>query len=267
MAKELQRKPKTHRKYVLTQAEDLTCQNKVDKQTRIDLVETPREFEKESEEAEVIMEQKRIQEEEVWKILQQHLESWESAKRHIEAMAGKAWQLTQSSGTKGKNLEQDSENFLNMAKEKWLGQRQREHCPNLDGKGREVVIQKIEKNKVLEVAVSSPVWGVFQQRRHVDFYVLVISNMVLDKRAGIVWACGARVEAAGGSHRSHAVPGSNDVYVRGGGGGMQRAALSCQFVLDLLTVGNVPVAGVRRNNKKEGSPGEDYGQNTETATV
>ena len=70
-----------------------------------------------SEESEVILEQKRLQEEEVWKVLEQHMETWEPAERKIEAIAEKAWQLTQRSDTQGKNLEQDWDSFLRLAKE------------------------------------------------------------------------------------------------------------------------------------------------------
>ena len=46
-------------------------------------------FNKASEQAEVILEQKRTQEEEIWNILEQHVESWEPAEK-IEAVADKA---------------------------------------------------------------------------------------------------------------------------------------------------------------------------------
>ena len=44
---------------LLPQAEELKCQNKVDKETITDLADSLREFEKVSEEAEIILEQKK----------------------------------------------------------------------------------------------------------------------------------------------------------------------------------------------------------------
>ena len=65
---------------LLTQAEELKCRNKVDKTTRIDLADSLREFKQVSDEAEVILEQKRVQEEEPWKILGQLMDSWDPRK-------------------------------------------------------------------------------------------------------------------------------------------------------------------------------------------
>ena len=65
--------------YLLTQAEELKCHNKVDKNTRIDLADCLPRIEKE---------------EEVWKILGHHMETWEPAEKKVESIAEKAWQMT-----------------------------------------------------------------------------------------------------------------------------------------------------------------------------
>ena len=45
------------------------------------------------------------------------MESWEPTEKNIEAIDEKAWQLTQSSNTKGQKLEQDWDTLLSLANE------------------------------------------------------------------------------------------------------------------------------------------------------
>ena len=68
----------------------------------MDLTDSLRELKKVSDEAEVTLKQTRLQEEEVLKILGQHMETWEAAEGNIEARAESAWPLTQrkESGTR-----------------------------------------------------------------------------------------------------------------------------------------------------------------------
>ena len=52
---------------------------------------------------------RKIQEDEVWRLFQKHTEIGEPAEKNFEVIAEKAWKLSQSSYSKGKNLVQDWE--------------------------------------------------------------------------------------------------------------------------------------------------------------
>ena len=89
----------------------------MDKITRTYLTDDLRELKKISDESVVLLEQERLQEEDVWKIVRWPIETWETTQRTIVAITEKVWKLSQRSDTKGNNLEQDWDSFMNLAKE------------------------------------------------------------------------------------------------------------------------------------------------------
>ena len=104
-------------RYFSTPTEELKCQVVVDKITRTYLADDLRELKKISDESVVLLEQERLQEEDVWKIVRWPIETWETTQRTIVAITEKVWKLSQRSDTKGNNLEQDWGSFMNLAKE------------------------------------------------------------------------------------------------------------------------------------------------------
>ena len=64
----------------------LKCHQTVDKMNRFALADSHRLLKKISDEADVLLEQRRLQEEEVRNIFEQHMESWEPAEKKIESI-------------------------------------------------------------------------------------------------------------------------------------------------------------------------------------
>ena len=54
------------------------------------------------DEENMLVEQRKLQEEQVWKMVEQHMESWEPTEKKVDSIAEKAWQMNQSSESKGK---------------------------------------------------------------------------------------------------------------------------------------------------------------------
>ena len=81
--------------------EEIKCHNKVDKMNRVDLPDSLRLLKKISDEAEILLEQRRLQEEDVWNIFEQHMESWECTEKNIYSIYDKDWLMNQSSDPKG----------------------------------------------------------------------------------------------------------------------------------------------------------------------
>ena len=82
---------------LFTQTEELKGQVKVDKATMVDLKDSFRAWLNMSDEAEVISEPKRIQEDEVRQCFERHMETWDPTERKVEAINEKVWTLSQSS--------------------------------------------------------------------------------------------------------------------------------------------------------------------------
>ena len=85
----------------MTLMEDVSCQNTVDKMNRVDLADCLRLLKKISDEAELLLEQRRLQEEVVSKNFEHHLESWDPTEKEIESIDEKAWRMHQRSDIKG----------------------------------------------------------------------------------------------------------------------------------------------------------------------
>ena len=69
------------------------------------------------DEADPILKQKSLQEADLRQHFEKHKEMWEPKARKTEAVADKAWHLTQISHTRGHILEQDWGTLLSLAKE------------------------------------------------------------------------------------------------------------------------------------------------------
>ena len=76
------------------------------------------------------------------------------AERKIESIAEKAWQLTQSSNTKGQTLKQDWDTSMSLAKENGWTKDTENMAKSLEGTEGEFVIQRTEKKEGMKVAVS-----------------------------------------------------------------------------------------------------------------
>ena len=98
------------------------------------MADSLRELKKIDDEAEVILEQRRLQEDEVWKILGQHMEAWEAAERKMEPSQRKCEGCTKSSDTEGKILDQEWDSFMNLAKGAWVDNRHPGHGQALRSK-------------------------------------------------------------------------------------------------------------------------------------
>ena len=48
------------------------------------------------DEAEILLEQRRLQEQEVWNVFEQHMESWELVEKKIESVGENAWHVTRA---------------------------------------------------------------------------------------------------------------------------------------------------------------------------
>ena len=80
------------------------CHNKVDRVTRTDLADCLRQLNEIIDEAERLLEQRRLQDEEVWKMVEQN-SVWKLGRpteKNIDSIAERTWQMTQSSDTTGK---------------------------------------------------------------------------------------------------------------------------------------------------------------------
>ena len=56
------------------------------------------------DEEELLVEQRKVLEDEVWKMFQQHMESWEPTEKNIDSVAGQASQNDPKQQNKGKEL-------------------------------------------------------------------------------------------------------------------------------------------------------------------
>ena len=92
--------------------------HKVDKMNRVDLVEGFRQLKRVSDEAEILLEQRRLQEEEVWFIFEQHMESWEPTEKTLDSIFEKDLANEPNTATqKGKSLEEEWEAILLVTKD------------------------------------------------------------------------------------------------------------------------------------------------------
>ena len=92
---------------LLTQEEEFQCQQKVDKKKRIDLAVSLRQLKKICNEAALFLEQKLLQEEEVCKVFELHMESSEPSPSLNRLR----------SDTEGKTREIDWDTLLSLARE------------------------------------------------------------------------------------------------------------------------------------------------------
>ena len=67
----------------------------------VDLADSVRLLKKSSDEAEILLEQRRLQEEDFSNICEQHMESWKPTQKTTDPTCEKAWQMNQSSEIKG----------------------------------------------------------------------------------------------------------------------------------------------------------------------
>ena len=77
-----------------------------------------------------------MQEEEVWRYFQKHIETWDPTGRIIETVAEKVWKLSQSSDTEGMHMEQYWDKFPMLAQGTCMGK-------GLPGYGEDLDVQTV----------------------------------------------------------------------------------------------------------------------------